>query len=180
MPSFDPHALFLTRWYRLTFVFRSYYWQHLPLSLLPALPASCWTVTVHKNQSSNSVGCLDCVNGEPTVCAGLFASLQRGSQAAIDVTKCAQAYKFFDVIPSTALIHSTPQQHVEEHSRDQLYACQREIQMLGRSQDCEKECGNSTFCYTTCLAKKGCSNATAFWKRVIDKDCLNIVSTGGV
>ena len=44
-------------------------------------------------------------------------------------------------------------------------------------QDCEKQCGNKTSCYTTCISKWGSQNATSLWKCMLDHNCTDAVST---
>nr|BAJ95050.1 predicted protein [Hordeum vulgare subsp. vulgare] len=104
----------------------------------------------------------------------------KGSQAAIDVAKCAQANGCVGMIPSTAIVIATPQQCIEQKCHDQLGACAKDAKCFAALQDCEKECGNSTTCYSTCLAKKGNTNASALWKCIIDNDCLNAVEVTAV
>ena len=107
-----------------------------------------------------------------------FCLPAKGSQAAIDVAKCAQANNCMpNIILSTAIVLATPQQCIETHCRDQLSACQKDPKCFAALQDCEKECLNNTSCYTTCIAKKGNPNASNFWKCIVDNDCFNQVST---
>ena len=62
--------------------------------------------------------------------------LTKGSQAAIDVAKCAQSNHCDGMAPSTALVLATPQQCIEEHCKDQLHACRRDPKCFAALQDC--------------------------------------------
>jgi hypothetical protein len=102
----------------------------------------------------------------------------KGSQAAIDVAKCAQANGCVGIVPaSTAVAIATPQQCIEEHCKDQLVACQKDAKCFAALQDCEKECVNNTSCYSPCLAKKGNANASNLWKCIVDNNCLSAVES---
>jgi hypothetical protein len=99
----------------------------------------------------------------------------KGSQAAIDTAKCAQAEKCVGLVPSTDVAITTPQECIETHCRDQVIACSKDPKCFPALQDCEKECQNNTACFTTCISKKGNANAANFWKCIVDNDCFNQV-----
>uniref|UniRef100_A0A1J3EP34 Uncharacterized protein n=1 Tax=Noccaea caerulescens TaxID=107243 RepID=A0A1J3EP34_NOCCA len=102
----------------------------------------------------------------------------KGSQAAIDVAKCAQSNGCVGMVPSieeTRIALATPQECIEQKCHDQLAACAKDPKCFTTLQDCEKECGNSTTCFTTCLSKKGNANAVSFWKCILDNNCIDAV-----
>lgn len=72
---------------------------------------------------------------------------------------------------------ASPQQCVEENCGNDLSRCQRDYYCMAALQDCEKQCGNKTTCYTTCLSKWGSPNATSLWKCMLEHNCPDAVST---
>ena len=69
----------------------------------------------------------------------------------------------------------SPQDCIREHCHDQAEACRKDPACLRALQDCEHECNDNQTCWTNCVAKKGNPAASAFWKCIIDNDCLNQV-----
>ena len=104
----------------------------------------------------------------------------KGSQAAIDTAKCASANGCVGSVPSTDLAISAPIDCIETHCKSQLQTCSKDVKCFPAMQDCEKQCGNSTSCYTTCLAGKGNTNATNLWKCIMDNNCINAITAVAV
>ena len=69
----------------------------------------------------------------------------------------------------------SPQDCIREHCHDQAEVCRKDPACLRALQDCEHECNDNQTCWTNCVAKKGNPAASAFWKCIIDNDCLNKV-----
>ena len=79
-----------------------------------------------------------------------------------------------------ALALFTPQDCIKEHCPDQAQACGQDPSCLRTLQDCERQCQDNQTCWTTCIAQKGNAPASAFWKCVLDNDCLNKVTAVAV
>ena len=77
----------------------------------------------------------------------------------------------------TALAVFTPEECIRDHCQDQAQACGKDQGCLRALQDCERECQKDQTCWTNCVAKKGNPAASAFWKCIVDNDCLNQVET---
>ena len=75
-----------------------------------------------------------------------------------------------------ALAIFSPQDCIRDHCPDEASACSHDPACLRALQDCEHECNDNQTCWTNCVAKKGNAPASAFWKCVVDNDCLNQVS----
>ena len=102
----------------------------------------------------------------------------KGSQAATDVAKCAQANDCqHKATTETALAVFDPRQCIEEHCSDQARACGKDAGCFRALQDCERECGQNRTCYGNCIAKKGNPSASAFWQCIVDNNCFDSVST---
>ena len=99
----------------------------------------------------------------------------KGSQAAIDVAKCAQANDCLSDATETALAVFTPQDCIKEKCPSEAGACSKDPACLRALQDCEHECNDNQTCWSNCIAKKGSPTASTFWKCVLDNDCLNQV-----
>jgi len=97
----------------------------------------------------------------------------KGSQAAIDVAKCADANHCLGSIePSTELAIATPQQCIQEKCPNQLNACRADHKCFPALQDCEIKCKQNQTCFTTCIAGKGDAAASDLWKCIVDNDCI--------
>ena len=107
----------------------------------------------------------------------------KGSQAAVDVAKCADANKCLGIIPesnadlgivpeSTAVAIADPQQCIEEKCPTQWAACQKDSKCVPALQDCEKKCGTSKSCWTFCLPSKGSQAAVDVAKCADANKCL--------
>ena len=107
-----------------------------------------------------------------------FCLPTKGSQAAINLAKCAQKQGCLGMEPIeiNALAVFTPQECVEQHCSSQADACKKDLRCLAVLQDCEKQCQKDQSCWSTCLAKKGNSHANALWKCILDNNCLNQLS----
>jgi len=92
--------------------------------------------------------------GSKTSCWSLCLP-SKGSQAAIDVAKCASANGCVGMIPSTALALATPQECIEAKCPNQWAACQKDPKCGPALEDCEKKCGTKASCWTLCLPSKG-------------------------
>ena len=101
----------------------------------------------------------------------------KGSQAAIDVAKCAQANDCLNQVEilEKAVALVSPQDCIKEHCPDQSHTCSRDPKCLRILQDCEHYCKDNQTCWSGCVSKAGNANASAFWKCVVDNDCLNKV-----
>ena len=77
---------------------------------------------------------------------------------------------------TTAVALVSPQDCIREKCPSQAQACQKDPACLRALQDCEHECNNNQTCWSNCVAKKGNPAASAFWKCIIDNDCLNQVT----
>ena len=104
-----------------------------------------------------------------------FCLPTKGSQAAIDVAKCAQKNNCLGVPQMNVLALYTPQECIEQQCSTQAKACGKDQKCLAALQDCERECTDNQTCWSTCLAKKGNPAASTLWKCIIDNDCLNKV-----
>jgi hypothetical protein len=99
----------------------------------------------------------------------------KGSQAAIDVAKCASANKCLSIEPevSTALALADPTDCIKEHCPTQYDACSKDPKCLPALQDCEKKCGISQSCWTFCLPGKGSQAAIDVAKCASANKCLS-------
>jgi len=103
----------------------------------------------------------------------------KGSQAAIDVAKCAQANDCLtqsslqQLEKAVALV--SPQDCIKEHCPDQSHTCSRDPKCLRVLQECEYYCKDNQTCWSSCISKEGNANASTFWKCVVDNDCMNKV-----
>jgi hypothetical protein len=79
----------------------------------------------------------------------------KGSQAAIDVAKCAQAQGCDKAKVETAVAIATPQDCIEQKCPTQWAACQKDPKCKPALDDCEKKCGTKPSCWTLCLPSKG-------------------------
>ena len=98
-----------------------------------------------------------------------------GNQNAITVMKCAQANGCDKAKVKTALVIFTPAECIQQHCSAESTACRNDRGCFAALQDCEKKCTNNQTCFTTCLAGKGNAPASAFWKCIVDNDCMNKV-----
>ena len=80
-------------------------------------------------------------------------------------------------VMKTALAIFTPQDCIKEHCPTEAQSCSKDPACLRALQDCEHECNDNQTCWTNCVAKKGSPTASAFWKCILDNDCLNKVET---
>ena len=106
----------------------------------------------------------------------------KGSQAAVDVAKCAQKNGCLSIKSDreTALSIFTPQDCIKEHCPDQSHACRNDPRCMRTLNECEKQCQNNQTCWSNCVAKSGNPAAQAFWKCVVDNDCLNQVESKSI
>ena len=77
----------------------------------------------------------------------------------------------------TALAVFTPEECIKDHCADEAQACGKDQGCLRALQDCERECKQDQSCWTNCVPKKGNAAASAFWKCIVDNNCLNQVET---
>jgi len=104
----------------------------------------------------------------------------KGSQAAIDVAKCAQANKCLGSIPEKkfdAYSILTPEDCIQSKCYNQVISCQTDVKCFPALQDCADKCPESLSCFNTCLAGKNNAAAINLWKCIVDNDCLNQIST---
>jgi hypothetical protein len=114
-----------------------------------------------------------------------FCLPTKGSQAAIDLAKCAQANGCLGVVPevqSTAVaLSADPQQCIEEKCPTQWAACQKDPKCIPALQDCEAKCGSKISCWTLCLPSKGSQAAIDVGKCAQANNCLpNIILTTAI
>jgi hypothetical protein len=107
-----------------------------------------------------------------------FCLPSKGSQAAINLAKCAQANKCLGDAPviehSTAVALADPQQCIEEKCPTQWAACQKDSKCIPALQDCEKKCGTKESCWTLCLPSKGSQAAIDVAKCAQANKCLGL------
>ena len=102
-----------------------------------------------------------------------FCLPTKGSQAAIDVAKCAQANNCLTTPePSTALMVADPQQCIEEKCPKQWDECQKDPKCPQALKDCQKKCGTKTSCWQFCLPTKGSQAAIDVAKCAQANNCL--------
>ncbi len=103
----------------------------------------------------------------------------KGSQAAIDTAKCADANKCLGQLPlrvkETAIALADPQQCIEEKCPTQWAACQKDPKCIPALQDCEKKCGTKTSCWEFCLPGKGSQPAIDVAKCASANKCLGLI-----
>jgi hypothetical protein len=83
----------------------------------------------------------------------------KGSQAAVDVAKCADANKclgsYLSLAKASTEVSVDPLPCVEQKCPTQWAACQKDPKCVPAIQDCQKKCGTGTTCWTFCLPSKG-------------------------
>lgn len=114
-----------------------------------------------------------------------FCLPSKGSQAAIDVAKCAAANHCLSsaveveapviVQTSTAVAVADPTECIKEHCPDQYDHCQKDPKCLPAIQDCEKKCGTKTSCWQLCLPSKGSQAAIDVAKCAAANHCMSSV-----
>jgi hypothetical protein len=99
----------------------------------------------------------------------------KGSQAAIDVAKCAQKNNCLQAKPeekSTAIALADPQQCIEQKCPNEWAACQKDPKCVPALQDCQKKCGTKASCWEFCLPSKGSQAAIDVAKCAQKNNCL--------
>ena len=104
----------------------------------------------------------------------------KGSQAAIDVAKCAQANNCMPAVElkeiSTEVVEiGDPQSCIEEKCPNQWAACQKDSKCVPALQDCEKKCGTKSSCWSLCLPTKGSQAAIDVAKCAQSNHCVGMV-----
>ena len=58
---------------------------------------------------------------------------------------------------------------------NEAIACGQDPTCVKSLQDCDLECKDTptVTCFSTCVSKKGNPNASAYWKCILDNNCLN-------
>jgi hypothetical protein len=102
-----------------------------------------------------------------------FCLPSKGSQAAIDVAKCAQKNDCLKTPQINTLVAlADPQQCVEQKCPNEWAACQKDSKCIPALDACQKKCGTSSSCWSFCLPSKGSQAAIDVAKCAQKNDCL--------
>ena len=118
----------------------------------------------------------DCMKkcGTKTSCWALCLP-SKGSQAAIDVAKCAQAN---DCLKETriAVILNTPQECIEKYCKKEEQDCEHDRRCIATLDHCHHICLNDSDCWKRCLKEAKDINADKYVKCIVDHDCMNQIT----
>jgi hypothetical protein len=104
-----------------------------------------------------------------TLCLGT-----KGSQAAIDVAKCAQANNC-DKAVEVSLALATPQECIEKYCKNEEQACEHDRRCIATIDHCHRQCQNNDSCWKDCLREGKNINADKFMKCFVDHNCSSAV-----
>ena len=102
-----------------------------------------------------------------------FCLPSKGSQAAIDVAKCADANKCLGSVSKTALALSTPDECIMKYCKTEEEACVNDRKCVGTLDFCDNRCNTNLTCWNDCVNRSRDQNAQNYFACIIKNDCLN-------
>jgi hypothetical protein len=93
----------------------------------------------------------------------------KGSQAAIDVAKCAQANGCDKAKALVTL--AGPEECIMKYCKSQEEACVNDRRCINVLDECDSQCNTNFTCWNNCLGRRGNKNASDYFKCIVDNKC---------
>ena len=97
----------------------------------------------------------------------------KGSQAAIDVAKCADSNHCLGSASETRLALATPDECIMKYCKSEEEACVNDRRCVATLDECDRRCNTNLTCWNSCLSRLGSKNASDYFACVIKNDCIN-------